>query len=84
MLALQTRVINRPAPLVMTIVEMISRKPDHEMTIEMGGVIHDFKTVRILSREPLPQQAIHNVLKRNPDFKLNSLSAKDYNGFYEF
>lgn len=65
-------------PLTLTIVEMVSRRPDFEASIEAGRVIHDFKTVRILSRVPLAMQAIRNVLKQNPVYKLRDVTAKAY------
>ena len=79
-------IVTQPATqqAIVTIVELISRQPNFEDSMEAGCTVHDFKSVRILSRAPLPNSAITNVLKRYPSFKLHGLSAKNYREHQEF
>jgi len=80
----QTQTAIAAPSLILTVVELISRRPNFEDSIEAGCEIHDFKSVRILSKKPLPMSAVSNVLRRNPAFKLHNLTAKNYRESYEF
>jgi hypothetical protein len=64
-------------PLMMTSVELVSRKPD-EFHLEQGHVIYDERTITILSREPLHPTAIRNVTKQNKGYRLESLKCELY------
>jgi hypothetical protein len=80
----QTQTAIAAPSLILTVVELISRRPNFEDSIEAGCEIHDFKSVRILSKKPLPMSAVSNVLHRNPAFKLHNLTAKNHQESYEF
>jgi|688.fasta_scaffold111718_2 hypothetical protein len=67
-----------PKTQVLTIIELRSKKlsPD---SYEYGTAIYDFKSIRLVTPEPIHQKVIKLVLKRNPDYRLHDLRAKDYN-----
>ena len=45
---------------------------------QLGRDYYPEKTVTILSREPLRQQAIHNVVKQNKGFRFESVRCEAY------
>lgn len=65
-------------PLMMTSIELVSRTRDYAESIELGRDYYPEKTVTILSREPLRQQAIHNVVKQNKGFRFESVRCEAY------
>ena len=65
-------------PLMMTSVELVSRTRDYAESVELGRDYYPEKTVTILSREPLRQQAIHNVVKQNKGFRFESVRCEAY------
>ena len=79
-----SQLLNRPTvktalrPLMMTSVELISRDRDYAESIELGRDYYPEKTVKILSREPLSRQAIHNIVKQNKGFRFESVKCEAY------
>jgi hypothetical protein len=65
-------------PLMMTSIELVSRHRDYAESVELGRDYYPEKTITILSREPLPRQAIHNVIKQNKGFRFESVKCELY------
>lgn len=65
-------------PLMMTSIELVSRHRDYAESIDLVRNYYHEKTVTILSREPLPRQAIHNVVKQNKGFRFESVRCEAY------
>lgn len=69
-------------PLMMTSIELVSRKPD-EYHLEQGQVVYDERTITILSREPLHPTAIRNVTKQNKGYRFESVKCEAYSPVIE-
>ena len=65
-------------PLMMTSIELVSRAMDYAESVSLNEPYYPQKTITILSREPLPRQTIHNVVKQNKGYRFESVKCEPY------
>lgn len=65
-------------PLMLTSIQLVSREPDQYFIENDGRLVFEDKTVKVLSREPLQRQAIHNVVKRAKGYRFESVRCELY------
>jgi hypothetical protein len=67
----------KPASLLVTLVDLASKEYTDECE---WGPLRDYKTIRILSRKPLPSTIIKNLEKRNPGYVCVGINEHEFVG----